>query len=618
MRLFFDTAAVVGLCAPFLASAFAATRALSTTAGEAQEASTARAVRMGAWTALLAAAVGIIGQGVVGERAMVVGRWLAVDGYKVDVALQLDRIGAVAWLVVGLLGVAAARFSTDYLHREPGYHRYFALFSLFLGGASLVATAGNLVLLFGGWELLGLTSALLIGFFFERRAPVENGFRAFSTNRIGDGAFLFGIAMVVVQGGSIALEGLGKAVPGWSPAQLALCAVPFVVAAAAKSGQLPFSGWFWRSVEGPTPSSAVFYGAIVAHAGVFLLIRLFPLIGPSAAASGLVLLTGAATAVAATWVTAAQTDAKGILAWATLAQVGLMFVTLGLGYPELAGVHAALHAAWRMSQFLEAPSAIVEVRAALRAPHRLEGSTPMSPGWFVAPGLALGLIAAAELGWLPAAFGVPQVLVATSVLAGLDLGARIVSQAFGERLTGGIRRSLVVHVIAWVGFAAVYAAVSGLWASTRVTPFGAIVVAGVLFMGWFGTQLLDRQRSERLDGAGFEARRLYGLALHRLYLDPLSDRLLAQPLLRFGAALDLFDRRVLEPMTGLVAPAIQTREAIGPPSSSPSTSSSQGAWRRPVPRSGSTTTTSWIPTRPSWACRGCSRWWGSLMCSSSR
>lgn len=288
------------------------------------------------------------------------GTWFSfgTGGFSFDFLVDGLSLGFAA-LATGVCGVVAA-FSGRYLHREPGYNRYFVLFAVFVTGIVLVALAGSIEVLFTGWELLGLSSALLVGFFHERRAPVVNALYVFAVYRVSDAAMLAAAVLLHhwAGSGSLALLFSGEGVPP-SPLQLdqaTLIAVLLIAAVAGKSALLPFSGWLPRAMEGPTPSSAVYYGALSIHAGCFLLLRAEPLLEHSLLARILAVLAGAATALYATFAARVQTDVKSALSYAALTQVGIIVVEIACGLTTLAFVHIVGHACFRLLQFLSAPN----------------------------------------------------------------------------------------------------------------------------------------------------------------------------------------------------------------------------------------------------------------------
>jgi NADH:ubiquinone oxidoreductase subunit 5 (subunit L)/multisubunit Na+/H+ antiporter MnhA subunit len=285
------------------------------------------------------------------------GDWLSVGAYVVPAVLLVDPLALAFSLLSAALTALVARFSRTYLHREPGFVRFHVLLALFAGGAQLVAFAGALDLLFAGWELVGISSALFIGFFHERDEPVRSSVRAFATYRLCDAGLLIAIVMMHELLGSTRLSALPQAA-GLPAAEATALALLFLLSAMGKSAQLPFSGWLPRAMEGPTPSSALFYGAVSIHLGLYLMLRVAPVTdaAPLAAAAGVVI--GVATACYAASVARVHPDAKGALAHATLAQVGLILAEISLGLTRLALAHLVCHALLRSWQYLRAPNVI--------------------------------------------------------------------------------------------------------------------------------------------------------------------------------------------------------------------------------------------------------------------
>jgi NADH-quinone oxidoreductase subunit L len=290
------------------------------------------------------------------------GSWSASHEGGIAIEFLLDRaalgFGALAAAIAGVVSA----FSYRYLHRESGYNRYFVLLSLFVTGMLLVALAGNVEVLFVGWELVGLSSALLVGFFHDRPAPVANALRVFSVYRVSDAAMLSAAVLLRHLAGTDSLSLLfgarGASTAGLTGADATVIAILLIVAVAAKSALLPFSGWLPRAMEGPTPSSAVYYGSLSIHAGCFLLLRSAPLLVHSPAARVFAGALGLATAVFAALATRVQSDVKSSLAYASLTQVGLIVVEIALGWNKIAFLHLAGHACFRLLQFLSAPNVL--------------------------------------------------------------------------------------------------------------------------------------------------------------------------------------------------------------------------------------------------------------------
>lgn len=332
-----------------------------TPAGDAAEPATvalASGSVLGALLLVLAAALARLLAAPDGAGAHVVsGVWFAAGPLVVRFSFLPDTGGLAAAAVVLAVGWPVLRFSAAYLHREPAFHRFFAGLCLLLAGLLLIALAGNAVLAFVGWELAGFASWWLIGYAEEQPVATGNALWAFLANRVGDAGFLLGIGLAWWWAGSVEWPDLTGGVIDEN-VQARLLLLGFVVAALAKSAQLPFTPWIGRALEGPTPSSAIFYGALLVHAGVFLLWRVSPLFALVPDLLRMVGLAGAATLAYAWGVALVQSDAKSAQVFAGVGVVGLLFVLIGAGAFALAGGLAAAHALYRVRAFLRVPSVL--------------------------------------------------------------------------------------------------------------------------------------------------------------------------------------------------------------------------------------------------------------------
>ena len=294
--------------------------------------------------------------------------WYEVHNFRIPLTLFVDRLSLPLVALTVVLCGAVAVFSRRYLHRDPGFYRFFLLLHLFAFAALLVFTAGSFDLLIGGWELICVTSVLLIAFFRQRPAPARNSVRVFATYRACDIGLIVGAFLLHHATGSTSYETVfagnwpsqTSSVDGGLATAIA-CLLLF--AAMGKSAQVPFSGWMPRAMEGPTPSSAIFYGAISVHAGAYLLLRAQPILRESPLASAVVVVIGIASALHGTLVARVCTDAKTSLAYSSVSQLGLIVAEIGLGFSWLALLHICGHAVVRTLQFLKAPSALHEFHA---------------------------------------------------------------------------------------------------------------------------------------------------------------------------------------------------------------------------------------------------------------
>jgi len=330
---------------------------LGSNAGEAGEKGTAHIALSAAVLSLLA----VLGLDLIALIAQApgqirLGTWLASGAIEAAISFTLDPLALSLATLVALICLLTLRFSVHYLHREAGFQRFFMILSLFTGAMLLIVTGGNLLLVFVGWELAGVSSYLLIAYAYERSQAADSATRAFVTNRVGDAGFLLAIFLCLTWIGSLEWPDIVTGSAGLSRLKAGLILLALLLPALAKSGQVPFAGWISRALEGPTPSSAVFYGSLMVHGGVYLLIRLEPLFHQAPSLAPLVALLGLATALYGWLSGLTQTDVKSSLMFATTTQVGLMFLECGLGLFDLAAWHLVLHAVWRAYQFLRAPA----------------------------------------------------------------------------------------------------------------------------------------------------------------------------------------------------------------------------------------------------------------------
>lgn len=289
--------------------------------------------------------------------------WFEQDHYHFGIGFAADWISAPVSALFAVLCGTIGIFSRRYLHREPGYQRFYFLLVLFTFAVQVTVLAGSLDVVFIGWELVGLCSALLIAYFHERRKPVEHAVRAFFTYRLCDIGLLSAVVWVHHTVGTTdfsasAQSGAFGLPTPTSMADLELIGLFVLFAALGKGGQAPLGGWLPRAMEGPTPSSAIFYGAISIHLAPFLLLRAAPVIAASPVATVAVIGIGAATAMHGTFVGRVQSDVKSLLAYASMTQVGLIFVEIGLGFYTIALIHLMGHACVRSLQILTSPNAL--------------------------------------------------------------------------------------------------------------------------------------------------------------------------------------------------------------------------------------------------------------------
>ncbi len=291
-----------------------------------------------------------------GGTRVVLGDWFRAGEYHFPLELETSRLSMFPALMAVFLLALIAHFSKRYIHRDPGFHRFFLLMNLFATGILLLFTAASLDVLIAGWEMVGIASVFLIAYFQHRDQPVAGGLRAFATYRTCDLGLLVAAVVMHRTAGSATFDAIANL---HGPGATAI-AFLLILASLGKSAQFPFTGWLPRAMEGPTPSSAAFYGALSIHAGAFLLLRSRHLLEHAPVAAWTVVAIGAVTVAQATLSSRVAPDAKSALALGAQAQVGLIFIEIGLGWDRLALWHIGAHSLLRTLEFLRAPSVLHE------------------------------------------------------------------------------------------------------------------------------------------------------------------------------------------------------------------------------------------------------------------
>ena len=286
------------------------------------------------------------------------GNWLSSGKLSIGFKLSCASLNLGFAALFSLLLLVVMRFSVNYMHRETGFHRFLFFLNLFAAAMLLLVLSGNAVFTFVGWEIAGVCSYFLIAYAYDRPIAAHNATRAFVTNRVGDGGFILGICLALAWLENADWQTINASAADIDSGDATLLALSFALAAFAKSAQIPFTPWLARAMEGPTPSSAIFYGGAMIHAGVFLLIQLQPLFAQAPLAMLVLTVIGALTAIYSYWVGLSQTDIKSSQIFATSAQLGVMFVECGLGFWTLAAWHLGAHAVVRCYLLLTAPSVL--------------------------------------------------------------------------------------------------------------------------------------------------------------------------------------------------------------------------------------------------------------------
>lgn len=284
--------------------------------------------------------------------------------YKFYLSLFFDRISATYALMGAMLTFLILSYSKYYLHRETGFKRFFNVILLFFTGYNLIVVSGNLETMFIGWEILGISSFLLIGFYRERYRPVKNSLKVFSIYRIGDVGIIVAmwlshllwhenVSFVNLRNAELVHEHLLQ--HSWIGIAISLA---LLLSAITKSAQFPFSYWLPRAMEGPTPSSAIFYGSLAVHIGAFLLMRTYSFWENQYVIRAIIIVIGLLTSFTCVFTARVQSSVKSQVAYSSLTQIGLIFVEIALGLEIVALVHVLGNAFLRSYQLLVSPSMV--------------------------------------------------------------------------------------------------------------------------------------------------------------------------------------------------------------------------------------------------------------------
>jgi NADH-quinone oxidoreductase subunit L len=288
--------------------------------------------------------------------------WMTVANLKINMGFLVDPLNVIMILIITGVGSLIHLFSISYMHHDEGAAKYFAYLNLFLFNMLLLVLGDNLLVMFVGWEGVGLCSYLLIGFWFKDSDKAAAGMKAFVTNRVGDAAFLLGMFLLFVSFGTLNFQEINSMVPAdptfsWlSP--LTLGTLFLFIGAAGKSAQIPLYVWLPDAMAGPTPVSALIHAATMVTAGVYMIIRLNPLFLHTPNTMMVIAIIGGLTAVMAASIGLTQWDIKKVLAYSTVSQLGYMFLAVGVGAFTAGLFHLMTHAFFKALMFLGSGSVI--------------------------------------------------------------------------------------------------------------------------------------------------------------------------------------------------------------------------------------------------------------------
>ncbi|MEP6638746.1 MAG: NADH-quinone oxidoreductase subunit L [Chloroflexota bacterium] len=306
--------------------------------------------------------------------------WIPADRFVVDVGFVVDSLTACLLIVVTTIGLLVHIYSIGYMSHDPGYWRFFAYLNLFMFSMLLLVLASNFLVLFVAWELVGLSSYLLIGFWYRRRSATLAAKKAFIVNRVGDVGFALGIMLIFVSLGTLDIRTVLERIGEVDPTVILIIGLLIFAGAMGKSAQFPLHVWLPDAMEGPTPVSALIHAATMVNAGVYLVARTNPIFAHAQGALVVVAAIGIFTAILAASIAMTQTDIKRVLAYSTLSQLGYMFAALGVGAWTAAIFHLMAHGFFKGLLFLGSGSVIhsVDDEQDMRRMGGLAGKIPIT------------------------------------------------------------------------------------------------------------------------------------------------------------------------------------------------------------------------------------------------
>jgi NADH-quinone oxidoreductase subunit L len=494
--------------------------------------------------------------------------WLAIASLHVDFSFVLDQLSLVMLLVVTGVGFLIHVYSVGYMRDDPGYARYFSYLNLFLFFMTTLVLAGNVLLMFVGWEGVGLASYLLIGFWFQKQSAAAAGKKAFIVNRIGDFGFLIGIFLLLANFGTLTFSEISTklaANPVWTGGVLTVICLCLLMGAAGKSAQLPLYVWLPDAMEGPTPVSALIHAATMVTAGVYLIARTHFLFDRAPIALATVAIVGAATAIFAATIALAQNDIKRVLAYSTISQLGYMFLACGVAAYSAAIFHLVTHAFFKALLFLAAGS-VIHAMGGEQDMRKMGGLRKKLPVTFWTMTVAVFTIA----GFPPLAafFSKDAILYAafaqgtqgkilwfvgilTAMLTALYMFRLWYMTFFGESRTAdahphespwSMRAPLIILALlsvcgGWIGierFSAFLAPSVGLHPAVSGTPhlelILTIVAVLVALEGWLIADKYYRRKTERPAQLAAAMPAGYKFLANKYYVDEIYNVILVKPL----------------------------------------------------------------------------------------
>jgi NADH-quinone oxidoreductase subunit L len=507
-----------------------------------------------------------------------------VGNTVLGVGLLLDPVSAAMLIVVTLVGLCVQVYSIGYMHRDERIGWYYAVLSLFTAAMLTLVLSDNFLQLYAAWEVMGLCSYLLIGFWHEQEAPRKASMKAFLTTRVGDIGFAVGLLVMFNVAGTfdyaVVLHGMH-----WAPQAATAVALLLLFGAMGKSAQFPLHVWLPDAMAGPTPASALIHAATMVAAGVYLVARALPIFEASGVALTVTLIIGSITALIGGLLAAVQHDIKKVLAYSTISQLGYMFVALGAGGLVAGMFHLVTHAFFKSLLFLGAGVIIHAAHTQdMREMGGLGKHLKVTTVTFTIGSLALAGVFPFSGFWSKDEILTVLLHEGQFVALGISLLAAFVTAYYVARLwfrvfTGPqqtydlheahtemlVPMGVLAAVTALIGFSspafAGFLGHEGEWPAIGMALTSTVVAGSGLLLGWF----MYGRRTKVVNTRAIKQRAgyVYGALVNKLYLDLTYEHFIIRPYGRFAAWLGRFDGRVIDGIVNSVGRAWQALSLIG-------------------------------------------------------
>jgi NADH-quinone oxidoreductase subunit L len=491
-----------------------------------------------------------------------------VGGVDLSLGLLLDPLAAIMLLVVTIVGVCVQVYSLGYMHRDERVGWYFAVLTLFTAAMLALVLSDNFLMFYMAWEVMGLCSYLLIGFWHEQEAPRKASQKAFLTTRVGDVGFAIGLAIMYTTVGSFDYGVVLGSADSWAPGAATAVALLLLFGAMGKSAQVPLHVWLPDAMAGPTPASALIHAATMVAAGVFLVARALPIFEASGVALTVTMSIGAITALLGGLLAAVQHDIKKVLAYSTISQLGYMFLAIGAGGAIAGMFHLVTHAFFKSLLFLGAGVIIHAAHTQdMREMGGLARHLPVTSVTFGIGALALAGIFPFSGFWskdeiLYAAWSHGHYFIFSVALAAAFVTAFYVARLWFRVFTGpvqtehlaeGHREMLVpmgvlAAITAVIGFTAPFFSEflghHGHWPEPAIAIGSSVVALCGLALGWwaYGRRHLVLNTRSLKDRAGYG----YTVLEQRFYFDITYDHFIIRPYMRATESLARFDSTIVD------------------------------------------------------------------------